>query len=138
MKHLLIGIALLASIVTGAYAGSTVSVSAQPASVNLPSVVASVDSSRSQICDGAAVAGANCSSGGGAVNRVVKAVLRVLSVLAGVLAVIMLVVAGLKYITSAGDAQKVASAKSAVIYAIVGLVIVALAQTIVHFVLKNT
>jgi hypothetical protein len=47
----------------------------------------------------------------------------------------MIILGGLKYITSGGDAQKVASAKSALIYAIVGLVIVALAQAIVRFVL---
>jgi hypothetical protein len=41
----------------------------------------------------------------------------------------------LRYITSGGDSTKVSGAKNTLIYAIIGLIIVALAQLIVHFVL---
>jgi hypothetical protein len=47
----------------------------------------------------------------------------------------MIVLSGFKYITSGGDANKVSSAKSSLVYAIIGLVIVVLAQVIVHFVI---
>jgi len=57
-----------------------------------------------------------------------------LSVIVGVAAVIMIILSGLRYITSGGDASKVGAAKSSLIYALIGLVIVALAQVIVHFV----
>jgi hypothetical protein len=52
-------------------------------------------------------------------------------------AVIMIIVGGLKYITSGGDSNNVSSAKSTIIYAIIGLVVVALAQFIVQFVLNK-
>jgi hypothetical protein len=50
---------------------------------------------------------------------------------------VMIMIAGLKYITSSGDASAVKSAKDGLLYAIVGLVVVALAQTIVRFVLSR-
>ena len=50
---------------------------------------------------------------------------------------IVIVVAGFKYVTSAGDASKIASAKNTLIYAIVGLIIVAMSQAIVRFVLQR-
>jgi hypothetical protein len=57
---------------------------------------------------------------------------------AGVLGVIMLIVTGLRYITSSGSTESVAAAKRTLIYVVVGLVVVALAQIIVRFVLKQT
>jgi hypothetical protein len=61
----------------------------------------------------------------------------IFSVIVGVVAVIMIVYGGFKYITSGGDSGNVSGAKNTLIYAIVGLIIVALAQFIVHFVLGN-
>jgi hypothetical protein len=49
----------------------------------------------------------------------------------------MIIVGGLKYILSAGDSGNVTSAKNTIVYAIVGLVIVALAQFVVRFVLTK-
>lgn len=59
----------------------------------------------------------------------------IFSIIVGVIAVIMIIVGGLKYITSGGDSSNVSGAKNTIIYAIVGLIIVALAQFIVRFVL---
>lgn len=70
-------------------------------------------------------------------NDTVHAILTILSIVVGIAAIFMVVFAGLKYITSGGEAEKVKSAKGTLIYAIIGLVIVALAQTIVHFVLTE-
>lgn len=71
------------------------------------------------------------------IDNVITTVVEVLSVIVGVLAVIMIIISGFKYVTSGGDAQKVASAKSTLIYAIIGIVIVVLAQVIVRFVLSS-
>lgn len=57
------------------------------------------------------------------------------SIIVGATSVIMIIYGGFRYITSGGDSGKVGSAKNTLIYAIVGLVIVALAQLIVRFVL---
>ena len=70
-------------------------------------------------------------------TKVVKLVVNVLSVLVGVVAVIMIIWGGLKYITSGGDANNVKTAKNTILYALIGLVIVALAQFIVKFVLTK-
>lgn len=53
----------------------------------------------------------------------------------GVVAVVMIIVGGFKYTTSAGDPGAVTKAKNTLIGAIVGLVIVVLAYVIVNFVI---
>jgi hypothetical protein len=63
-------------------------------------------------------------------------VVQVLSFVVGAAAVIMIVVAGLKYVTSGGDSAKVGSAKSTLVYALIGLAIAVLAHLLVIFVLK--
>ena len=93
-------------------------------------------SSQSEICSGLGAAGGNCGgNSGGALNHTLAFAINLLSLIAGVAAVIMIIISGLKFITAQGDAGNVATARSTLIYAIVGLVIVALAQFIVHFVL---
>jgi cytochrome bd-type quinol oxidase subunit 2 len=69
------------------------------------------------------------------VNDLLKQVINIFSVIVGVIAVFMIIFGGLKYITSGGDSGNVSGAKNTIIYALVGLVIVALAQFIVRFVL---
>lgn len=70
-------------------------------------------------------------------NTLLTNIVNIFSAVVGVVAVIMIIVGGLRYITSGGDSNKVGSAKNTLIYAIIGLVIVALAQLIVHFVLNQ-
>lgn len=71
------------------------------------------------------------------VNGAITQIVDILSVLVGIIAVIMIIFGGFRYITSGGDSSKVGSAKNTIIYAIVGLVIVAFAQFIVKFVLGS-
>jgi hypothetical protein len=87
-----------------------------------------------QILSGAAAAG-NCNAT--SINTLIKDVINILSIIVGIAAVIMIILGGFKYITSAGDAGKVASGKNTLIYALVGLFIAALAQFIVHYVFSK-
>lgn len=80
----------------------------------------------------------NATGSGGKVNTLLRNIVNIFSAIVGVIAVIMIIVGGLQYITSGGDSNKVSTAKNTIIYAIVGLVIVALAQLIVHFVLSQS
>lgn len=83
----------------------------------------------------------NCSTtgvGDGDIANLAKNLVNTFSVIVGVVAVIMIIVGGFRYITSGGDSGRVGNAKNSLIYAIVGLIIVALAQLIVHFVLGQT
>lgn len=94
-------------------------------------------STKQEVCE-AIGSEADCSgNNGGNLTDIVKTIVNVLSVMVGLTAVIMIVVAGFKYITSGGDSGKVTSAKNALVYALVGLVIVALAQFMVRVVLKQ-
>jgi ABC-type Fe3+ transport system permease subunit len=89
--------------------------------------------STDEACD--AIGG--CSGGESDLQRIIELVVNIFSVIIGIVAVIMIMYGGFKYITSGGDSSQTASAKNTVIYAIIGLVIVALAQFLVHFVLAN-
>lgn len=73
----------------------------------------------------------------GSVNRLITTIINILSLVVGVVSVVMIIIGGLRYITSGGDSGNVTNAKNTILYAIVGLVIVALAQIIVHFVLAR-
>jgi hypothetical protein len=70
-------------------------------------------------------------------NDIVKLVINIFSVVVAIVAVIMIIIGGLKYIMSGGDSGNITGAKNTILYAIIGLVIVALAQFIVRFVLEK-
>ena len=55
----------------------------------------------------------------------------------GLVAVAYMVVGGIGYITANGDAGKVAKAKNTILYALIGLVITALAFAIVNFAISG-
>lgn len=71
---------------------------------------------------------------GKSVNNTVGSIVNILLWVVGILSVTMIVWSGFKYITSAGDTSKLASAKSTLIYAVVGLIIAIMAYAIVNFV----
>ena len=72
------------------------------------------------------------------VNTILTEVINVFSAIVGVISVIMIIFGGFRYITSGGAQEKVTSAKNTIIYAVIGLIIVALAQIIVKFVLGKS
>lgn len=55
---------------------------------------------------------------------------------AGIICVLIIVVAGLKYTTSAGDSGKVTTAKNTLLNAIIGLVLIIFAFAITNFILS--
>lgn len=79
----------------------------------------------------------DCSEANAGINKLLTVALNLLSIVAGVIAVIMVIISGFKYVTSQGDAQGISSSKQTLIYAIVGIVVVAFAQFIVKFVLER-
>ena len=68
---------------------------------------------------------------------VFKQVTNIVLYIVGVIAVIMLIIGGIKYVVSGGDAKKVTDAKNTVLYAIIGLIIAFLAFAIVNFVITS-
>lgn len=71
------------------------------------------------------------------IQDIVTFIINIFSVIVGIVAVIMIIWGGFKYITSGGDSGNITSAKNTIIYAIIGLIIVALAQFLVKFVLDK-
>lgn len=55
----------------------------------------------------------------------------------GAIAVIMLIIGGLRYVISGGDASQVQSAKNTILYALVGIVVAILAYAAVNFVVNS-
>lgn len=83
----------------------------------------------------------NCSSTGastGSLTSIARTVITWFSILVGAASVIMIIYGGFRYIISGGQSDRVGAAKNSLIYAIIGLAIVALAQLIVHFVLTQS
>jgi hypothetical protein len=94
------------------------------------------DTSKGQVLNGVGETGADCSSATSDVGNLVSTVVNILSMIVGVAAVIMIVYAGLRYVTSGGDAGSVGNAKSTLVYAIVGIIVAALAQVFVRLALS--
>ena len=67
----------------------------------------------------------------------IKTVVNVLLWAVGVLSVIMIIFSGFRYITSAGDASKTKSARSTLIYSVVGLIVAIMAWAIVNMVINR-
>lgn len=112
----------------------------------LPATVFAQDTTTIEegLCQGAQLqVGSSCqevtdADAAGGVNDIITTVINIFSIVVGVIAVIMIIVGGLKYITSGGDSGNITGAKNTILYAVVGLVVVALAQIIVRFVLTET
>jgi hypothetical protein len=76
-------------------------------------------------------------NGEGTLKTLAQKIINIFSIIVGIVAVIMVIYGGFRYITSGGDSSRVGNAKNTLIYAIIGLIIVALAQFLVHFVLTS-
>lgn len=90
-----------------------------------------------EVCKGVGAATGNGCSSGISLTRVIRNIINIFSLIIGIVAVVMIMVAGFKYVTSGGDSSNITSAKQTLIYAIIGLVVTALSQFIVRFVLDN-
>ena len=110
----------------------------QPVSALSRTAIGGFADSKSDVCAGIGLTGGSgCGDSGTQVNTAISAAINILSIIVGIAAVVMIIVAGMRFITSGGDSNKVAGARSAILYAIVGLVVVVLSQVIVHFVLSK-
>lgn len=69
-------------------------------------------------------------------NDMIKTIITTVIFAVGMVAVIMIVIGGVNYATSQGDATKVKKGKDTILYGIIGLVIAILAFAIVSFVLS--
>ena len=66
-----------------------------------------------------------------------KTIVNVMLFILGAIAVIMIVIGGIRYTTSNGDSSQITGAKNTILYAVVGLVVAILAYAIVNFVITS-
>ena len=70
-------------------------------------------------------------------DGIVTTIINILLFIIGIIAVVMLIIGGIRYAVSGGDSGAVTSAKNTILYAIVGLVIAVFAYAIVNWVLDE-
>jgi hypothetical protein len=93
-----------------------------------------------EVCQKGGGNSAACSTGEEGIsgnNGIVLKAANLVAIIAGITAVIMIMVGAFQYLTSAGDTGKVTSGKNIIIYALVGLVVIVIARTIVGFVIDK-
>ena len=87
-----------------------------------------------------------CKTGDNAINsasneqdlmKMVNTIINVIIGVIGFVAVVVIILGGVQYTTSAGDPGKVKKAKDTILYGIIGLVVAILAFAIVNFVLSS-
>lgn len=125
----LVALALVASIVTAAVVPATT----QAINVFEKSCGGSGQQAPAQGGGGASSSLCGATSGDSAPN-LIKNVINLLLYLVGIIAVIAIIIGGIRYTTSNGDASSVKAAKDTVLYAVIGLVVAILAYAIVNFV----
>ena len=57
--------------------------------------------------------------------------------IAGIVAVVFIIIGGVQYITASGDTGKVVKAKNTIMYSVIGLIIIILASAITGFLIQT-
>ncbi len=93
---------------------------------------------KTETCKGVNLNNNDCAADSGSkIDTAIADGLNIFSIIVGVIAVIMVIFGGLKFILARGESANVSSARNTVLYAIIGLVIAGFAQIIVRFVLDR-
>lgn len=130
IKNLLLSVITSTALICGA---SSVAL-ASAASSDLQDVCK--NNSNSALCVGYEK-GLDASPSDNAMLKLFTRIINILFFAAGVLAVFMVILGGFKYVTSAGDAQKAASGRQTLIFALIGLVVVVVSRQLLLFVLER-
>jgi hypothetical protein len=79
----------------------------------------------------------NPNPSGPSLGEFIKLIINVLLSVIGIVAVIMLIVGGFRYVFSQGNEKAIQGAKDTILYAIIGIVVAVLAIAIVNFILNG-
>ena len=94
-----------------------------------------------QDCTGDAASNSICKAANGdklfGAGSLWNKILNIFTTVIGAVAVLMIIIGGLRYVTSNGEPAQLTSAKNTILYAAIGLVVAAMANAIVNFVLTN-
>lgn len=86
--------------------------------------------SSSPICESAG-------SGGDDITELITNIVNTLLFLSGIIAVVFIIIGGVRYTIAQGDSGQLSSAKNTILYAVVGLVVAMAAFAIVNFVISS-
>ena len=78
-----------------------------------------------------------CAAKDDSIDPLVSTIVNVLLFAIGIVSVIMIIVGGLRYVTSNGDSARITAAKNTILYSIIVLVVALLASVIVNFVVAQ-
>lgn len=70
-------------------------------------------------------------------NGILTKVAGVFALITGVISVFMIIISGLRYVTSGGDTSKTKSAKDGIMYSAIGITVALVAGSVVRFVLSK-
>ena len=70
-------------------------------------------------------------------NGTFSTITNVLLYIVGAIAVIMIVIGGLRYVISGGDSKNITAAKNTILYAVIGIIVAILAYAAVNFVIGS-
>lgn len=70
-------------------------------------------------------------------SGVMTRAISIVSLVVGIVSIIIIVIAGIKFMTSQGNPQAVSTARNQIIYAIIGIVVASLAQGLVALILRK-
>lgn len=98
--------------------------------------------SNSPKCDDSSIpdevkAAAGCSGNSDDLPHTIIGIINAVIGVLGLVAVIVIIYAGVQYMTSSGDSGKTKKAKDTLLYAVIGLIVCVLAFAIVNFVVAN-
>lgn len=128
MKRLILTLAIVLGVVAPCFASATSMAAYNP----IGTACETKGAEQSEVCS--AKSGKDPITGP---DGILKKVSLVLASIAGVVAVIMIIVAGMQYVLSGGDTQKTARARGMIVGAVVGLVVIVSAESILLFVLSK-
>ena len=66
----------------------------------------------------------------------ITSIVNALLTLAAIIAVVFVIIGGVRYITAQGDEDAVALAKNTIIYAAIGIIVIALSAVIINFIIQ--
>lgn len=89
---------------------------------------------KSKICE--SLGSTDCAPVGGerTVPGIVQVAVNLLSWIVGIAAVFAIIFGGFRYVTALGDSSKISSAKDTILFALIGIAVVAMAQILVRFI----
>lgn len=108
------------------------------------SSVGSVASPQQRTCEGSGgtwdKSGKKCkdnAANGPSLSKTITNAINLLLFVIGITAVLVIIIQGLRFVNSNGDTQAVAKAKNGIIFALIGLVVAAMAYALINFILDQ-